>query len=222
MGISSFEAVVLATDPAKHTSGAALLIPDYGPMDGDEPQFRGDYVLYEFGRVERQAERKRYVEQLLDLAEEFDIPPVFVAETWDPPHDKRVRLANGSFALVKDQKWTYKTVLGIGEGWGRWSAEIEAANEFREEEGLPEIIVERVPPDPWRDAVFGERRERGTESSKATAQRYFTGVFGYEVATSDVAEAGCIGVYAIRSEAIAALVQAYPKAKPQKRKKRAR
>jgi hypothetical protein len=219
MGISSFEAVVLAADPAKHTSGAALLIPDYGPMD--EPHdFRGDYVLYEFGRVERQAERKRYIEQLLDLSDEFGIPPVFVAETWDPPHDKRVRLANGGFALVKDQKWTYKTILGIGEGWGRWSAEVEAANEFREEEGQPPIIVERVLPDPWRDKVFGERRPRDTASSKATAQRYFTGVFGYETATSDVAEAGCIGVYAITSETIAQLVREYPAAKQKRKKKR--
>lgn len=221
MGISSFEAVVLATDPAKHTSGASLLIPDYGPMDQQHP-FRGDYVLYEFGRVETQAERKRYVEQLIDLSDELGVPPVFVAETWDPPHDKKVRLANGSFALVKDQKWTYKTILGIGEGWGRWSAEIEAANEFREEEGQPAIIVERVLPDPWRDAVFGERRPRDTASSKATAQRFFTGVFGYEVSTPDVAEAGCIGVYAITSPAIAKLVQAYPQPKPKLPKKKRR
>jgi hypothetical protein len=188
MPLTSIEVVLLAIDPALHTSGAAILIPDYGPMDDPHP-FKGDYILYEFGKVVSQSERERYVESLLQTASEYELPAVVVAEIWDGPRGH-------------DQKWTYETVLGIGEGWGRWSAEIEAANEYLREEGLPEVALERVLPNDWRDALFGRNRPKDTETLKATACRFFEGVFGYK-ASADISEAGCIGLYGLTAPAVA-------------------
>lgn len=217
--IYEFEAVLLALDPALHTSGAALLVPDYGPMDGPPRPFSGEYILHEFGRVETQNERERYINTLLELAEELKLPPVIVAETWDPPRNRHTRNpANGEVEYVPDQKWSFKTVLGIGEGWGRWSAEIETANEYRREEGLgPDIVLERVLPNEWRDVVFGTRRPRDSASLKAVAQRYFEGVFGYQ-AIADVAEAACIGLYGLRSKTVFDAVSHYELPSTKKRR----
>jgi hypothetical protein len=202
------EAVFLAIDPALHTSGAAILAPDYGGMDADQQHaFNGDYTLYEFGKVVSQSERNRYVETLIELSEELSLPAVVIAETWDGPRDRKIRLPGGELAFARDPKWTYTTILGIGEGWGRWSAEIEAANEFLDGEGRASILVERVLPNDWRDALFGLQRAKDTETLKATACRYFEGVFGY-AASDDIAEAGCIGLYGITAPAIADKVMA--------------
>jgi hypothetical protein len=201
--IEPIEAVFLGIDPALHTSGAALLVPDYGETE-DQP-FRGEYVLQEFGKVVSQSERERYITSLLDTAEEFNLPAVINAEIWDGPRSRKTRLPHGGFALVHDQKWTYTTILGIGEGWGRWSAEIENANEHLESRRLRPIILNRVLPNDWRDALFGTRRAKDTETLKATACRYFQGVFGYPV-SDDIAEAGCIALAGTRNNEIAASV----------------
>ena len=155
--VTATEAVFLALDPALHTSGAAIVLPDYGPMDKAPQPFRGEYILHEFGKVVSQGERTRYIETLLDLSDELDLPPVIVAETWDPPRNRHV---GPNREYKPDQKWSFKTVLGMGEGWGRWSAEIEAANEARREDKLQDIILERVLPNDWRDTVFGKRRPK--------------------------------------------------------------
>lgn len=215
MGFSEIEAVVLGIDPAKHTSGAVLLVPDYGNgILGEDPHpFRGDYALHEFGKVTTQSERERYVTTLLELSEELSeeqgkiIPPVIVAEEWDGPRDRRIRLPGGELAWARDPKWTYQTIMGIGEGWGRWSAEIEVANEVRREEKIsPDILVFRKTPNIWRDAIFGPNRAQDTDSLKAAAKRFFEGVFGYGV-SGDVAEAGCIGICGLRDPEIAAAVE---------------
>jgi hypothetical protein len=213
--------VILAIDPALHTSGAVILIPDTGGMDDPHP-FKGDYVLYEFGVVRTQSERERYITSMLELSEELDLPPVVIAEIWDGPRDHKVRMPTGEVLLARDQKWTYTTILGIGEGWGRWSAEIEAANEFRREESIgPDILLERVSPNDWRDAVFGPRRAKDTESLKTAAQKLFEGVFGYPT-IPDVAEAGCIGLYGLKSPALAERVVSWaPASKPKKRRRKA-
>lgn len=219
MGISTVEAVFLTLDPAKHTSGATILIPDYGnPMLGEEPHaFRGDYCLHEFGKVTTQSERERFVTSLLDISEELsdeqdkDIPPIVVAEEWDGPRDRRIRLAGGEMGWARDPKWTFQTIMGIGEGWGRWSAEIEVANEVRREEKIsPDIILQRVLPNIWRDIVFGENRPKDSENLKAAAIRYFKGVFGYDVG-EDIAEAGCIGIYAVQNPEFVTLIEEWRK-----------
>lgn len=210
MPITTTEAVFLAIDPALHTSGAVILTPDYGNgMLGEDPHpFRGDYYANEFGKVISQSERERYITTLLELADELDLPPVIIAEEWDGPRDRKIRLAGGELGWARDPRWTYTTIMGIGEGWGRWSAEIEAANEFRREDGVPDIILARVLPNDWRDAVFGTHRAKDTESLKATAVRFFEGVFGYSV-MDDIAEAGCIGVYALRHPPLGEAVSAW-------------
>ena len=217
------EAVFLAIDPALHTSGAAILAPDYGGMDSDQQHaFNGDYTLYEFGKVVSQSERNRYIETLIELSEEMRLPAVVIAEIWDGPRDRKIRLPGGELAYARDPKWTYTTILGIGEGWGRWSAEIEAANEFLQSEGRAPIILERVLPNDWRDALFGLQRAKDTETLKATACRYFEGVFGY-AASDDIAEAGCIGLYGLTApaivEKIAVSAQSFSVKKPKKRRK---
>jgi hypothetical protein len=215
------EAVFLGIDPALHKSGAGLLCPDYGGMNEDPHPFKGEYVLEEFGKVLSQTERCRFVESAADRAIELELPLVVMAEVWDPPRDRRVPLVGGGFAYVKDQKWTYETILGIGEGWGRWSAELENAAEWLSDEGHPEMIVERVTPNTWRDDRFGPKRPRDSEALKAFACRYFEGVFGYK-ASSDISEAGCIALYATVSDVVRKRVEEWHKNKaPRKRKRKA-
>jgi len=205
------EAVILSLDPAKHRSGATILVPDYGNplLDEEEHPFRGDYVIAEFGKVESQGERRRYLEAAVEYAEEAPqpLPVVVVAEEWDPPRDRRVRGPGGRFYLLKDQKWTYTTILGIGEGWGLWQAEIHAINESFAEDGLPSIPVLRVTPNEWQ-LLYGPHRPKDTEARKATACRWFEAVFGYKAA-DDIAEAACIGLWATQAPAVREVVETY-------------
>ena len=212
------EAVFLGLDPAKHTSGASILAPDYGGMDEPEHAFDGNYFLHEFGKVVSQSERERFVSSALDMAAEAKLPLIVVAEVWDPPRDRKIRLPGGEFAYARDPKWTYETILGIGEGWGRWSAEIESANEYLVEQGLPKIIVLRRTPNDWRDTLFGPRRPRDTAALKALAQRYFKAVFGYD-ASPDVAEAGCIALVGTTAPEAAAAAQAWREPRRRRRKR---
>ena len=193
MRCAPIEAVFLCLDPAKHRSGACLLIPDYG-SDEKEHAFAGNYFLAEYGKVTSQEERGRFVESLLDASAEYGLAPVIVAEEWDPPVDKKVRLPDGQWAVVKDPKWTYETILGIGEGWGLWAAEFQIASASLLEENTPALIVERVTPNVWRDGVFGEHRGKGRDENKATAMRIFEHIFGF-AASEDISEAGCIGLW---------------------------
>jgi hypothetical protein len=182
-------AVFLGIDPAKHTSGAVLLEPVYG----EQSKLLEGYAAVEFGKVISQEERERFIESLIDTALENDLTPILVAEEWDPPRDRRIRTPQG-WVYVRDQKWTYETILGIGEGWGRWTAAIEHGNAALADEKLPPLPVLRVRPNAWRDALFGARRARHTDELKAAAERYYEMVFGY-AASSDIAEGGCIALY---------------------------
>lgn len=202
------EAVFLGLDPAKHTSGAALLIPDYGnPTLGEkEHAFEGHYALEEFGKVESQEERERFVQAGLDCSIELGLPLIIVAEEWDPPRLRKTRLGPERFALIMDPKWTYKTVLGIGEGWGLWSAEIHSANVSLVDDKLPPIIVERVTPNTWRDGLWGPQRAKHTEGAKSQAKNFFEAVFGY-AASDDISEAGCIALWGTTSTEVAELAE---------------
>jgi hypothetical protein len=215
------EAVFLGLDPALHKSGAGLLCPDYGGLNEKPHAFQGQYALEEFGKVLSQNERCRFVETAAERAIELGLPFVVLAETWDPPRDKKVPLVGGGFAYVKDQKWTYETILGVGEGWGRWSAELENTAEWLRDEGHPEMIVERVTPNVWRDALFGRKRPHDSEALKQYACRYFEGVFGYK-ASADISEAGCIALYATTSDVVRSRVEVWHKNKTTLRKKKKR
>jgi hypothetical protein len=212
---AALEAIILAVDPAKHTSGAVILIPDYGNgMLGEvEHPFEGNYVLHEFGKVQTQEERERFVNSLVDTVLEMRLPPVVVAEEWDPPRNKRLRLPGGVPGLLMDPKWTYQTILGIGEGWGRWAAEIESASSYlKDDEGLPPIPVVRVTPNDWRDGLFPRPRAKESAALKETAIRIFESVFGYK-ASDDISEAGCIGLWATTAPQVAAAADAWEAAR---------
>ena len=208
----ALEIAVLGLDPAKGTSGAAILIPDYG-FDGDEP-FKGGYALSDAMEVKTQDDRRGCIETLLETADTYELIPVVVAETWAPPITRKVRNAKGGWDIAMDQKWNYKTILGMGEGWGLWQAEIHAAE-------LP--ILERVLVNDWRDLMFGQRRPKTSVELKTTAKRYFEAMFGYK-ASDNISEAALIGLCgATRMPTVAKAVQkelkALEKPKPARRRK---
>jgi hypothetical protein len=201
-----------------------ILIPDYGNgLSGEDPRpFNGSYAIHEFGKVESQGERERYVSSLLEMSFELSLPPIVVAEEWDPPVDRRIRMAGGETGFLKDPRWTYQTILGIGEGWGRWTAEIETASAYLESESnLPWLPVVRVTPNDWRDGIFPRPRPRDRQALKETAARVFEGVFGYAV-SEDVAEAGCIGLWAIQAPQVAAAAEVWKAAVAEKSRVKSR
>ncbi len=219
-GAAPIEAVFLGLDPAKHTSGAVVIAPDYGNglLGEEEHPFDGTYALLEYGKVETQAERERFVESFLGTGEELGLPLIVLAEEWDPPRNKKLRLPGNQAGLLMDPKWTYKTVLGIGEGWGRWAAELETASQFLVDDmKMPPLPILRVTPNDWRDAVFGPRRAKDSTALKATACRYFEGVFGV-AATDDISEAGCIALWGTTADAAREAEQAWVKANEAKQK----
>lgn len=219
MPVAPIEAVFLGLDPAKHTSGAVILVPDYGNtiVGEDEHPFDGQYALSEFGKVTSQDERERFVQSALEQAEEFDLPLVVVAEEWDPPRNRKVRLPGNQFGFLMDPRWNYKTILGMGEGWGLWSAELQIANGvLAEEKKFPPFPVERVTPNEWRDDLWGPRRAKTSEAVNEQAQRYFEGVFGYN-ACADISAAGCIALWGTTSSRVAQATQKWIEAKPKKK-----
>lgn len=218
------EAVIFAIDPAKHTSGAVILAPDYGnTMAGEEEHpFEGVYALMEYGKVTSQSERERFMESALETAMELELPLVIVAEDWDPPRTRKLRLPGNEPGLLMDPKWTYTTVLGIGEGWGRWAAEIESASTFLDEEhGLPAVPVIRKTPNEWRDGLFGPRRPKEGTALKETACRYFQGVFGFS-ASHDISEAGCMALWGTTSDEVRTAAEAWAAGKPPPKQKRSK
>jgi hypothetical protein len=212
------EAAFLVLDPAKHTSGAVVLLPDYGnEMAGEDPHpFEGQYALDEFGKVETQEERERFVQAWIDIGTEMELPLVVVAEVWDPPRCRRLRLPGGQSGFLMDPKWTYQTVLGIGEGWGLWQAELLAAEASLVEDGIAAPPVVRVTPNDWRDELWGKQRAKTTEALKTQAVRYFEGVFGYAVG-HDIAEAGCMSLWATTSDRVADVIASGKRSKKSKK-----
>ena len=124
--------------------------------------------------------------------------------------------------MVMDPKWTYKTILGMGEGWGRWAAELESASAFLVEEGFPPLIIIRKTPNDWRDALWGGRRGKSTEAANEQAKRFFEGVFGLAVAYVDVAVAGCIALCGTTEAAVADAVKKWHASRPKKKTKNQR
>jgi hypothetical protein len=174
MTFSGANAVVVAFDPAKRSSGAAI--------------FLGPGVLHSAYTVKKQSEREYVVKTAVELARAADRPLVCIAETWDPPRHRRRRTVDGAERVEFDQKWTYKTVLGIGEGWGLWAAELERYE--------VKYIVRKTPNE-WRDRLFGKRRGKRTDDAKAQAVLYARCILkSIKDNETDLAEAVCIGACA--------------------------
>lgn len=167
--------VILALDPAKSKSGAAILL--------------ASNELISAGLARRQPVREYFVRLAASLAHDLKRPLVCVAEEWDPPRHKRKRTAQGEEKVEFDQRWTYPTILGMGEGWGLWRAELYR---YR----VKNIV--RVLPNDWRNALFGKRRAKDTDSAKLQAVDHIERLFG-ERMKDDVAEAVCIGLWAFKA-----------------------
>lgn len=167
------EAVFLLLDAAKKKSGAAITRP--GGSAG--------LSLVTGAIVRCQADRETFVVSAKELATAHNLPLIVVAEEWDPPRgagEKRV-----------DKRWNYPTILGIGEGWGRWTAEFER-------HAVSELDVVRVTPNVWRDALFGPQRPRDSVELKRFAVRYIQTRL-HATLPEDVAEAVCIGLWGLHS-----------------------
>jgi Holliday junction resolvasome RuvABC endonuclease subunit len=162
------EAVLLALDPAKGKSGAAILRPD-----GQRTKLVMSLV------VTKQSERETFVVGAKELAEKLELPLLVVAEEWDPPR--------GSGATRVDKRWNYPTILGMGEGWGRWTAEFERF-------GVAEKDVIRATPNTWRDALYGKVREQDSKKLKQVAVDYVERRLKVKL-PHDAAEAVCLGLW---------------------------
>jgi hypothetical protein len=166
------DAVLLALDPAKGQSGAALLRPD-----GQQTKLVTSAV------VTKQAERETFVAGAKELAVKLNLPLIIVAEAWDPPR--------GSGATRVDKRWNFPTILGMGEGWGRWTAELERFD-------VPELDIVRATPNVWRDALYGKRREQDSKKLKAVAVQYVEQRLKVTL-PHDAAEAVCLGLWGLHS-----------------------
>jgi Holliday junction resolvasome RuvABC endonuclease subunit len=162
------EAVLLALDPAKGKSGAAILRPE-----GQHTKLVMSLV------VTKQSERETFVLGAKEIAEKLDLPLIVVAEEWDPPR--------GSRETRVDKRWNYPTILGMGEGWGRWTAEFERF-------GVSEKDVVRATPNTWRDALYGKPREQDSKKLKQVAVDYIHHRLKLKL-PHDAAEAVCLGLW---------------------------
>ncbi len=172
------EAVFLLLDPAKHKSGALITRPSAQGMQ-----------IVTGAIVTKQNERDEFVGSAKELAAVHDLPLIVIAEEWDPPRGTIV----GPDSVNK--RWTFPTVLGMGEGWGKWTAEFER-------HGVPELDVVRVTPNDWRDAVFGKTaRPKEREELKKHAVKYIQQRMKMTLA-EDIAEAACIGLWGLHAPAV--------------------
>lgn len=176
------EAVLLALDPAKGKSGAAILRPD-----GQRTR------IVASGVVSLQAERETFVASAKELAALTQLPLIVVAEKWDPPR--------GSGPTRIDKRWNFPTILGIGEGWGRWTAEFERHD-------VSEKDVIRVTPNTWRDALFGKKREQESLRLKDVAIQYVERRTQQKM-PADAAEAACMGFWGLHSPDVHRRVEAW-------------
>lgn len=174
------EAVILALDPAKGKSGASILRPS-----GQRTK------LVHAGVVTKQSEREGYVIGAKNLAETAKLPLIIVAEEWDPPR--------GCGPTRVDTNWNYPTILGIGEGWGRWTAEFERCD-------ISGKDVVRVTPNTWRDALYGKKRERDSLKLKQLAVEYVMHKFHVNL-PHDAAESVCLGLWGEYSTEVLTLVE---------------
>ena len=173
---ASFEpvnAVVLCLDAAKHKSGSSLVIPDR--------KARGGLQILHRCEVTEQEDREACVRHLYSEALARGLPPAIYAEIWTPMG-----------------KSTYETLLGLGEGWGWWTAEFNRAAKLHRQVLVAPVIC-RATPDEWRDALFGPHRPRKRAPLKELAIQYVHSLFGFHVG-DDVAESLCIGLYGIRNQ----------------------
>jgi hypothetical protein len=191
-------AVILGIDSAKTgASGSTLLVPRIeAPLPGKRnagpratvdastytPRVVG-YTFEHYCQVKKQLDRENCVLHLCERALELGLPAVVVAETWTPG-------------------MSLKATLGMGEGWGWWTAEINRALERLPELGL--IHVEKVVPDQWRGDLYGRGPHvpKDRDGLKAAAKNYIKLRMGVRLENDDVAEAGCVGLWGAQCDSV--------------------
>jgi len=186
-------AVILGIDSAKSgKSGSTLLVPNFEPtrtaLLGRAPAEviqRAprvvNYTFEHFCEVETQAHHEDCVQHLFTRARELNLPPIVSAETWTPG------------------RWGFLTILGMGEGWGWWTAEMRRALERFPEQGP--LHVERVVPNQWRDDLLGKGRPVESGALKREAVHYLHARTGIRVPI-DVAEAGCVALWGAQNDEV--------------------
>jgi len=195
--VAPIEAVFLGLDTSKLLTGAVLLVPNLEERKKRSWKFDGTYERTMFGVVKdaEQALREEYVQAAADEAEELGVPFVIVAEEWTPG----------------GRRMTFKTIQGLGVGWGRWEAEIMR---------VPQAIVIRYKPAEWRELAFTWRYPKGRKAVKLFAQSHIKSLWGFDVG-EDIAEAGCIAMAGTQSGEVAeAIAKAATKAATKKPKRR--
>jgi hypothetical protein len=210
-------AIILCIDSSKACSGSALLVPHIEPQAShllghvgrysDKPQVEArmpevrSYNVEHFCEVKTQTDHENCVMHLVKRSLELGLPPIVAAETWTPG------------------KWSFKTVLGMGEGWGWWTAELRRALEAHPE--VAPIHVERVTPNQWRDDLFGKKRSQEREELKRDAVHYVKNRLGLKVPV-DAAEAICVGLWGAQNDEVHRKVLAWHNRQSQNRNKAAR
>jgi hypothetical protein len=208
MAYSYAPALILSIDSAKGTSGSTLLVPHLEMRDtalrgrspilySPRPHVRS-YTLEHYCEVKTQADHENCVMHLFARAAELGLPPIVVAETWTP-----------------HGKWGFDAVLGMGEGWGWWTAEMRRALEAHPE--LGPLHVERVVPNQWRDDLFGKDRVKGRSELKKFAVEYVSGRLGVRLASHDVAESACLGVWGAQNDNVHRKVESWHRAQAKRR-----
>ena len=174
---TNVDAVVLALDTSKTSTGAALLYPKHVNAAGElDPRgaFAGVHRVVHPDVVNTFTARSTYVTLARQAAQAMQVPWLVVAETWTP-----------------HGKWGFDATLGMGESWGWWSG-------LFVDELHPSQIL-RLEPNAWRDVFFGRKRPHTREELKALACAYVHARFRFETG-DDVAEAICLGLCGVQLE----------------------
>lgn len=205
-------AVILGIDSAKTVSGSTLLVPHIEPRPqallgrSDKlyariPPVRS-YTLEHFCEVRTQADHENCVMHLMTRAQELGLPPMVVAESWTPG------------------RWGFAQIIGMGEGWGWWTAELRRAVE-RFPEVAP-VHVERVTPARWREdlGIYHLAESREGPALKRAAIQYVKAKLNVRV-PADVAEAAAVALWGAQNDNVHERVEKWHVKQAQLRRKKA-
>jgi hypothetical protein len=183
---SCVEAVILCLDSAKHNSGAGILI--------HAPTKTHKYHLHMHATITSQRDRALCVQELYKLSHMSSLPPVICREDWTPGFK------------------SFKAILGMGEGLGRWTAEFERVAEMHQKI-MPPAFIFSAYPKTWRAGVLGN-----ANADKEEAVRFIKAVLGIDL-PHDEAESICVGFFGAQQKDVHAGVEQWLKKKTRLLKK---
>lgn len=185
MAFGGVNAVIHALDSSKQSSGSVLL----SPVSPRQVKYKVEHAC----RVTERDQPKRAlcVEHGVRLSRELRLPLIVVREDWTP----------GGWG-------SFKSVLGMGAGWGLWLAEL-----YRND--LNKFFT--VLPQTWRAGLFGKGRPKDSEELKTHAIEYIHARCGLRVG-HDVAEAACVGLFGAQMDEVHAEVEKWKRKHEKKTK----